>query len=199
MLNLSHRAKSVTLPAVFLLSLLIACAYTDREYPIITPIPKDGVRIVENSGRICFESDTNAIYLPKGCYSSSCTRVVQQFGDVRVDEEAFTIHFNTKLVTIDPLENFWMRSHPCTTDCIDVGVMEFYLAAMASGTYSIWLGEKKIGELNVPLEISRDNPLCFTDVTPEPTAVYRPSATVAPNLTLVPPIQFISPVSTGVP
>jgi hypothetical protein len=186
---------ALTILALALIVLTLWATRASRSEPTFPSLP-GGAIVVENSGQICFRPcdecrTLQATFRPAGCFSSSCTRDVQQFGDVRVDQESFKIQFRTRFVAIDPLGP---GVHACTADCYKPST-EFWIGHVRVGTYSIWLGEKEVGELPVPPVSLTGKPICFTDNPPEPTPTFdEPTATPWSS-----PLGFPSPLPTPSP
>lgn len=125
-------------------------------------VPDEAV-VVKNEGRVCFEEFDNSLELrghfsPKGCFSSSCTRPIEQSFVVRVDTEQYTIRLYANFVLVDP---YGSEPHRCTADCGGAGGIDFDIGDVERGTYSIWLGEMRLGELTVPPESLTGHDICF--------------------------------------
>lgn len=115
-----------------------------------------GSRVVENTGFVCFKKmsqDSKSIYVdvrPPGCYSSSCTEVLEQSGDMAVDEKNRVIRFHSRFEFRD-ISNV---VETCTADCGGAGRLRFEVEALSPGEYEIWLGEERLGSLHMPLSRS---------------------------------------------
>lgn len=167
---------------ILLLVFLCGCASTQTGENLQVAIPSPDISstpaypettvIVENSGEICFKNCGNkcysleATFAPSGCFSSGCTRVYEQFGQAKVNEQDFKIQFTTRYVVFDPYgpdPEDERQHHTCTADCMNVNVMEFWLGFAPKGTYEIWLGDDYLGDLNVPPNLPNLDPICFAN------------------------------------
>lgn len=158
-------------------------------------------RTIENEGEVCIQPCVNctnvtATFRPAGCFSSSCYRPIEQRASVRIEEPQHAIRLDTRFVVVRsaPLEAY------CTMDCSGAGQVEFSIGDLEEATYSIWLGQHKVGELSVPLPPTFGRDLCFEYEHPKPTPqqgpqpTARPTKTPFPILPVAPPDWEISPL-----
>jgi hypothetical protein len=128
-----------------------------------TPFPKD-VTIIENEGSICFvplsEYAFDVQVSSSGCYSSGCTLIFERTGNIEIDQDAFTIQFNSRYA-IKEVGNVRDsgESCECAADCGGAGYLHFKTNELQDGIYSIKLGETQIGELAVPFH---SNDICWS-------------------------------------
>lgn len=134
--GLTNRAAAL-LYIVVLPLLLAACAR-----------PEPG-SVIDNKGEICFRTDEaghmRASISPEGCYSTNCTRQVQKVGSVVLDRRNFEIRFDAHF-TLAEEKSFLI---PCIDNCLGGGTIDFDLGILDVGLYSVWLGDRTIGELSV--------------------------------------------------
>lgn len=145
------------------LSLLVACSSPPPPTPIPSPssvlrspLPSPtvlpaGVLVVENEGQVCFRTCDNcgemeASVVPKGCFSSSCDLVLDQSGGVEVDRTAKALRFRARFVILDISHSGTVQT--CSADCNNRFV-SFYDHNIEFGTWSVWLGETKLGDVTV--------------------------------------------------
>jgi len=159
------RTIVIVLTAVLLTAPVSGCCNT-RESPIASPTPHSEKITIEDKGIICFQkiqpSDNKiTVYISThpddGCFSSSCTEVVERKGDMQVNEQDLSIHFYSRFVVrpigYDELTPETPGEVPvCTTDCGGAGFIWFEIEALPEGVYSIWLGENRVGDLEVPID-----------------------------------------------
>jgi hypothetical protein len=105
--------------------------------------------VVENRGEMCFQIDDQgnmmASVKPEGCFSTTCTRPVQQVGKVMVDRRDFKIRFETRFVLAET-SRFPL---PCIENCAGGGRLDFNLGVLEVGDHSLWHGGIGIGKLKV--------------------------------------------------
>lgn len=149
--------------ALVILVVCTQCANGD-----LNSTEQTGPIVVENQGQICFNESENSleawgVFKPKGCFSSGCTRPLQQKIDIRVDTTQFTIHFETRFTLIDPLaaKGFQKGSYECSADCGGAGEIHFDLGDVERGSYAIWLGSRKLGQISFPPEVITGQDICF--------------------------------------
>lgn len=106
-----------------LLGFLVSCArefeVPDGEQAGFRSIRLGPTVVIENEGLVCFRYPRNLHRLqgrfhPKGCFSSSCTEVVEDTLHVELDADQFAIRLTTNFVLMDPHST---EPHLCTTDC----------------------------------------------------------------------------------
>jgi hypothetical protein len=127
------------------------------------------VVIIENAGLICFK-EYDAItgkmagtFVPQGCFSSSCTRPLEQTVKADLDKGQGTIKFNTKFVLLDTTVRT-TGAPACTADCSGGGEVSFQLANVMTGTYTVTLGDQTMGSLDVPPVFSEIEGICFGEL-----------------------------------
>jgi hypothetical protein len=136
---------------------LMSCTSQSTPVPTIglLPIPLPtltGTNSIENEGTLCFQEYENTAtivgyFLPRGCFSSSCWQLVDKSLSVRVMEDTNQIRFYTR-VTLRDFSIVNGEHVSCTTDCSNTGEISFDLSNVSRGKYSIWLGEKQVGEFS---------------------------------------------------
>lgn len=147
-LNISSLKLWYLLFIIFWSGILAACNKITSQLtlPEIPPLT-EGAVVQENKGRVCFRnleySMLQGIIQPQGCYSSSCTDQIQQVGAVTISDQnkiqiqsRFVIARNGGLI--------------CTADCGGGGYVEFDIDQIEQGIYSVWLGEMKLGDIEIP-------------------------------------------------
>jgi hypothetical protein len=121
-------------------------------------------RIVENAGEICFhtynaETGTlEGIFYPEGCYSSSCTRILEQTAHATWNEQAREIHIESRFVLLDTTVRF-PEPRTCNADCGGGGEVSLVLEGLKGNSYRVVLGATTLGVL----QLSEVNPrgLCL--------------------------------------
>jgi hypothetical protein len=115
-------------------------------------LPENTV-VIENEGQLCFSRcnpclDLQAKFRPSGCFSSSCTEVLDRSVSGSVDAVSSVIQVDARFVLLLP------EGSPrlCTADCGGAGSVTTHLGEVIEGTYSIWLGSERLGELIVPAQ-----------------------------------------------
>jgi hypothetical protein len=147
-----------------LAGLLTACI---TPTPTLTP-PFQKVLTIENAGKICFRDynlstrELGGTFRPKGCFSSSCTVPQAQQVDVQLDNSQGVLKFVTKFVLLDTS----VRTPPkvCTADCDGGGEVPFKFTDVMTGTYTVILGDQKMGNLEVPPIFKEDEGICFGEL-----------------------------------
>ena len=140
-----------------------------------SPFPKDAT-ILENEGHICFfplsEDDFDVYVASSGCYATSCTLIFERTGNIDIDQDTFTIQFNSRYV-IKAVGNERESGAvcECAADCSGAGSLRFKTNELQDGIYSIKLGETQIGQLVVPFY---GTDICWTT---ESIATPIPSST----------------------
>jgi hypothetical protein len=136
-----------------------ACAALQGESGTPTPPLESKLVLVEDLGEVCFTTPPGYLnvtgrFRPRGCYSSSGSRPLEQTLSVKVDPDRFRIEFRTSfLIEITPARSF-------TQDCEGGGMMSFEIGDVEQGVYSIWIGDKRVGKLAVPFAGATDQ-LCL--------------------------------------
>jgi hypothetical protein len=158
--------------AIFFFVALAGCAPSpDRtdatDATDASPLSGDPLYI-QNEGYLCFSEYADALlargyFIPKGCFSSSCTRPIQQSIDIKVDTASFAIRFNTLFVVIDPFaaQRLQRGSYACTEDCGGAGIIKFEIGDVERGNYTVWLGERNLGRISFPPETITGRDSCF--------------------------------------
>ncbi len=182
----TDRRRKVAL--ILLLTLFLSVACTSNR-----------ISVIENEGTIYFENLTSSIELiarahPEGCFSSSCTRPLEQSGSVRIDTERFALHFETQFVLQRDIGG------ACTADCGGGGHIEFRIGDVERGVYTVWLGHKKLGQLEVPLRGSTQRYLEFsTGATATPLPPPTPTPAPTDPFAYPPPEPTIVPTAHTYP
>lgn len=105
--------------------------------------------VVENWGTICFWYDDvgniQASVSPEGCYSTTCTRPIQQVGSAIVHEQDFIIDLESRFV----LEETSRFPLPCIENCAGGGTVSFVLGELAVGDYEVRFRDEIVGELMI--------------------------------------------------
>lgn len=128
--------------------------------PSPTPI------VIENEGEVCFHgydaaaSKLQGTFRPKGCFSSSCTRALEQTVDVTLDRSRSEIRFHTRFVLVDTTVRT-PEARSCTADCMGGGQIPFEIGDVSGQRYAVLLGDHSIGELQVTTSLSMTNVTCF--------------------------------------
>jgi hypothetical protein len=137
----------------FALILLFCSQVPSQVYP-------PGAWTIDNQGQVCFKEIDNSTavqgyFRPKGCFSSSCTRTLEQSLTTRVDPVRFRIELDARFVLV-PYGNGL-----CTHDCNGAGTVQFDIGDVDSGVYSIWLGSDSLGVINIPPKSITGQDLCL--------------------------------------
>ncbi len=155
--------------AIFVCVALTGCVPSPNT-TFVSPLPGDAI-VIQNEGYICFHEFENSLevrgyFNPKGCFSSSCTRPIQQTVDIKVDTTRFAIQFNTLFVLIDPyaVQGKPRGSYVCTEDCGGAGSVQFDIGDLERGTYSVWLGERNLGQISFPPDTITRRDICFGEL-----------------------------------
>jgi hypothetical protein len=133
-----------------------------------------GTRVFINQDQVCIQPPVPGSAVIRfsiggvGCYSSSCTEVFWRRGDLKVDLENHALRLSSIFVVRPRIE----AERACTADCGGAGVIWFELQSLPAGSYAIWLGDQKLGDLQVPL--SPDQFVCLSASAPS-TATPAPS------------------------
>lgn len=125
----------------------------DQDYP-------PDARVIDNQGQICFkEIDKSTVvqgyFRPKGCFSSSCTRTLEQSLTTRVDPARFRIEFDARFALASTGDEL------CTDDCGGAGTALFDIGDVDSGVYSVWLGSDSLGVLDIPPDSIAGQDFCL--------------------------------------
>ena len=117
--------------------------------------------IIEDWGEICIYQDVDGINLtisPKGCYSSTCTRIKQQVGTAVIDLQNQEIILDARFILLR-VSRFPL---PCTEDCQGGGRIQFVLSNFIPNDYMLWFGDQMVGEMSI--FSGRSTPRqCFTN------------------------------------
>lgn len=100
-------------------------------------------------------------FRPKGCFSTSCTQFIEQSLDVELNAHQSAIRVNTNFVLADPNGP---DPRLCTADCGGADYVYFSIEDAITGTYSVWLGETELGELDIPIDPLPDQEICFGEL-----------------------------------
>jgi hypothetical protein len=173
-------------------------ATSSSPYTILTPVfpmPTD-VTIEVDQGKVCLYPVTplqlRITVGSAGCYSSSCTIVYERTGDMKINQNDFTIQLSSRFAAKN-IANIWKSGVGplCTADCGGAGHLEFQTSELPEGVYAVKLGDLKIGDLVIPAFPNYVQ--CFSS---EATAV--PYASPLPIITLNPGI-YPEPIGTLAP
>lgn len=151
---------------IFICAASTGCASTPNN-TFVSPLPSNAI-VIQNEGYICFREFENSLevqgyFIPKGCFSSSCTRPIQQTVDIKIDTAQFALRFDTLFVLIDPYaaQGKPRGSYACTEDCGGAGSIQFEIGDLERGTYSVWLGERNLGQISFPPSTITGRDVCF--------------------------------------
>ena len=153
------------------------------DYVIVqpSPFPKD-VTIIEDEGYMCFyplsEYAFDIQVSSSGCYPSGCTLIFESTGNIEIDQDTFTIQFNSRyaIKEVGSVRESGAVCE-CAADCGGAGNLRFKTSELHDGIYSIKLGETQIGELVVPFY---GNSICWT-TEPTATLISSPAPTTETN------------------
>ncbi len=199
--------------------MLIACARTPTEQTeqMVIPLEQPAARadeepsfVIENEGDVCFRplceqcAEFTVVVDPQnapgGCWSSSCTEVLEQSGGVQFDVPASRIQVSSRFL-VRHIPGALDGTVGCTTDCSGAGRLAFEPGSLPDGRYSVWHGENEIGTLELgtngmpryeqcfqwpPPEIPTEVPYTGPTMTPWPTTVPSPTLTPGPRPTWFP-------------
>lgn len=158
------------------LPLLAVCA-TSSNGPPSQSIADTRVILIENDGVVCFWELYNTLevrgyFSPAGCYSSFGTSPLEQSLSVKLDPKQYRIEFDTRFVVLVNSARSW------TGDCCGAGLVSFDLGNVPRGRYSVWLGERRLGSVQIPAK-SQEHLTCLGgEARPTATAVPRSSRQV---------------------
>ena len=131
----------------------------------ITRTPRQPLLVID-AGEVCFYAFNEVSrvlageFKPRGCYSSSCTQVLEQDVRASVDDGSRTLRFKSRFVLLDTTVTT-PEAIPCTADCDGGGRIPFLIGGVTGEKYSVLLGEESLGELTVS-EVGRAyNPVCL--------------------------------------
>lgn len=155
-----------------LIGLLTACiapapTFTPTSSPSSTP-PLRKVWTIENAGFICFREynlstrKLSGVFRPKGCFSSTCTRRQEEKVNAELDDSQMTLKFMTKFVVLD-VATHTPQEQMCSADC-NSDEVPFEFANMMTGTYTVTLGDEKMGSLEVPPTFTEAAGICFGEL-----------------------------------
>jgi hypothetical protein len=107
------------------------------------------LEVVEDYGMICFWNDDQgkmqASISPKGCFSPTCTRIVNQSGSAVIDKQRYEINFFTSVSLVET-SRFLL---PCVESCSGGGLVQLDLGELPVGQYDILFRDDRVGELNI--------------------------------------------------
>jgi hypothetical protein len=109
--------------------------------------------IYDDKGQVCFQrsplgsSAIKASISGVGCFSSSCTEVLERKGDVKIDAANLALKFSSRFV-VRPIH----ERRLCTADCGGAGIVWLDIETLPAGVYSVWLGKQQVGTLSVPID-----------------------------------------------
>ena len=168
----------MTKPFVIWLCLFAGCLSACVATPSVTPVPSATVSnvaptqpsptpvVIENQGWVCFneyDAGTSALrgtFRPKGCYSSSCTRPLEQKVDVALDGNRSEIRFRTHFTLLDTTVRE-PEPRSCTADCDGGGRIPFEVSDVKAQSYSVWIGDRNFGTIQVTTSLSITNAICL--------------------------------------
>lgn len=139
------RTKSIIVFILGMLTFASGAFFVNTFFLVERPV-KDG--IIEDWGQVCFWQDMDGIYVaisPKGCYSSSCTRIKQQTGAAIVDLQNQEIQLDARFVLLET-SRFPL---PCTNDCYGGGSVQFKLEHLIPNDYAVRFKDQWIGGVKV--------------------------------------------------
>jgi len=151
--NMSSKKWVLSLLAVILLACTSQVQQTVPASLPSTPLPTlTNTTTIENEGVVCFQeyensSTVDGYFQPRGCFSSSCWQLIEKSVKVRVLEDENQLRFYTR-VTLRDFSIINGEHVECTADCSHVGDINFSLSNVPRKKYSVWLGEKQIGEFS---------------------------------------------------
>lgn len=139
-----------------LLLLLAGCSGLPRNVTPTVAITQTSPapRIVENSGEVCFytfTAETGTLegkFYPTGCYSSSCTRILEQAANVTWNEQTGEIHIESRFVLLDTTVRF-AEPQTCNADCNGGGEVSLVLEDLKGDSYRVVLGTATLGVVQV--------------------------------------------------
>jgi hypothetical protein len=154
----------------FLLTdLLTACSAAT---PTLTPTPSPSstpplrkVWTIENAGKICFREynlstrELSGVFRPQGCFSSTCTRRQEEKIDAEMNGSQMELRFLTRVVVLD-IATHTPQEQVCSADCNSDDIA-FKFADVATGTYTVMLGDQELGKLEVPPAFKEVEGICF--------------------------------------
>jgi hypothetical protein len=141
-------SKSGNKIIVFILGMLTFAVGSWALSTFILAEPPSQEGTIADWGQICFWQDQDGIYgsiSPKGCYSSACTRIVQQAGTAVVDFDRQTIALTARFV-LAKTSRFPL---PCSDDCLGGGVIQFRIDSLIPNDYDVWFGGQRLGQVKI--------------------------------------------------
>ena len=109
--------------------------------------PAEG-QTIEDWEQICLWQDGDGVQLlvsPKGCFSTSCTEIMQQVGTATVDIQDKAINIQTHFV-LNEISGFPL---PCADNCSGGGNIIFTLNNLIPDQYKIFYGAEVVGEVDI--------------------------------------------------
>ena len=138
--------KSVWIFVLGLLTFAIGLVLVDVFQGVRRPTQQD---IIEDWGTMCFRYDDQgsmqAEVSPRGCYSSTCTRLISQTGTVVIEQDKFQIRIESRFVLTET-SRFPLL---CTENCSGGGSVNFDLGVLQVGEYGVWFKDEEVGNLNI--------------------------------------------------
>lgn len=133
---------------VFILGMLTFAvgAFMTKSFILVERPEKSG--IIEDWEQICLWQDVDGIYLtvsPRGCYSTTCTRIKQQTGTATIDIQNQDIRLETRFVLLET-SRFPL---PCTENCSGGGTVLFKSDQLIPNDYTVWFVDQKVGDIKI--------------------------------------------------
>ena len=122
-----------------------------------TPFPTNA-NIFHNSGTVCFQKLSENVILARlsapGCFPTGCTLVYERTGNMKIDPDNFTIQFTMDFVALNAVSQPEGKGCLCDMDCGGAGYLQFEIKDLATGLYTIKLGDLSIGQVSIPLPLN---------------------------------------------
>lgn len=131
----------------------------------VTMTPRSPL-IVENAGQVCFytfdalSGKLTGEFRPSGCYSSSCTQIIEQGVTPLVNEEEATLRIDSRFVLLDT-HVFSPEPKVCTADCEGGGVALVVFEHLLGTQYRVMLGAESVGDLALSKLSDASQPVCL--------------------------------------
>jgi hypothetical protein len=145
---LNMASKTTNKILIFILGMLTFAIGSWVLSTFILPQRPTQAGTVEDWGKVCFWQDQDGIYgsiSPKGCYSSTCTRIVQQAGTAVVNLQGQAIALTGRFV----LASTSRFPLPCSGDCLGGGAVQFRIDGLIPNDYEVWFGDQRLGQVKI--------------------------------------------------
>lgn len=163
-------AVRVVVVLMMLMLLLVGCLGVGPNHEptsaVAITVTSSQPLLIQDAGRICFYTYDAAIgklegkFQPRGCYSSSCTRILEQSMTTSVDEQTGALRLKSTFVLLNT-RVISPEHRECTADCDGGGAAPVVFERLTGERYTVFLGTESLGEIALA-EVNRANqPVCL--------------------------------------